>query len=30
VFVDDIIIRDIWEIKETGADICTTMRGDGI
>ena len=30
VFVDDIIIRNIWEIKETGADICATMRGDGI
>ena len=30
VFVDDIIIRDIWEIKETGVDICATMRGDGI
>ena len=26
VFVDDIIIRDIWEIKETSADICATMR----
>ena len=26
VFVEDIIIRDIWEIKETGADICATMR----
>lgn len=26
VFVDDIVIRDIWEIKETGADICATMR----
>jgi hypothetical protein len=30
VFVDDILIRDIWEIKETGEDICATMRGDGI
>lgn len=30
VFVDDIIIRDVWEIKETGTDICATMRGDGI
>jgi len=28
VFVDDIIIRDIWEIKETGEDICATMRDE--
>lgn len=28
VFVDDIVVRDIWEIKETGADICATMRDE--
>lgn len=28
VFVDDILIRDIWEIKETGEDICATMRAE--
>lgn len=28
VFVEDIIIRDMWEIKETGADICVTMRDE--
>ena len=28
MFVDDIIIRDIWEIKETGEDICATMKAE--
>lgn len=28
VFVNDILIRDIWEIKETGEDICATMRAE--